>query len=152
MKRDVLQPLEMHLEVESVGKNCEPYLITNNTLCELNEAIVKLSIDDLYTFKSVSAKLYEDLKALSKIWADNSNKKTPKTEAIATAVGEDQVLSEFKFNAHSAEILIINESDGAYVPLLFGKCYRVRVFQSGDSLSKDSLSNVQLEIALDYFH
>ena len=75
MKRDVLQPLELHLEMESIGKSQETYLVYNNTLCELDEAIIKLSIDDLYTFKSISEKLTNDIQTLGKIWSD---KKAPK--------------------------------------------------------------------------
>jgi pantothenate kinase-related protein Tda10 len=61
--------------MESIGKNQETYLVYNNTLCELDEAIIKLSIDDLYTFKSISEKLTNDIQTLGKIWSD---KKAPK--------------------------------------------------------------------------
>ena len=74
MKRDVLQPLELHMEMESIAKTQETYLVYNNTLCELDEAIIKLSIDDLYTFKSISEKLTNDIQTLEKIWSD---KKAP---------------------------------------------------------------------------
>ena len=93
MKRDVLQPLELHMEMESIAKTQETYLVYNNTLCELDEAIIKLSIDDLYTFKSISEKLMNDIQTLGKIWSD---KKAPK------AISRDYVISELKFNAHSA--------------------------------------------------
>lgn len=57
-KRDVLQPLECHMNIEVTLKNDFPVRMINTShmTLELGEAILKLSIDDLYTFKTISDK------------------------------------------------------------------------------------------------
>jgi hypothetical protein len=61
-KRDVLQPLEMHLDHEQSLQNngTDKWIARNDIQIEIDEAILKLSMDDLYIFKSIIEKQLDD--------------------------------------------------------------------------------------------
>lgn len=121
-KRDILQPLEAHLHWEISLKNDFPVRMINTSTMkvDMDDAVLKLSIDDLYTVKAISDKQNADLAALSKVWADNGAKSKAKEEPpkpVMKDQSKDKEISSIFFNAKKAEILLINENDGAYVPL-----------------------------------
>jgi hypothetical protein len=81
-KREMLQPLECHLNWEIILKNDFPVRFINTSIMtfDMDDAILKLSIDDLYNVKAISDKQNADLAALGKVWADHNAKNKPKEE------------------------------------------------------------------------
>lgn len=78
-KRDILQPLECHLNWEITLKNDFPLRFQSTSVMNLEtgDTILKLSIDDLHTIKAISDKQIADLAALGKVWADHGAKNSP---------------------------------------------------------------------------
>lgn len=142
-KRDVLQPLELHLDWEQSIKNNYPEKMTvkSDMQVELDSAILKLSMDDLFIFKNIAEKQSNDMTVLVKAWDNFSSKgdiERHKYESKKTVNPDDfkrnhQLVEIINFHARKAEALIINEQEGGYVPLFFGQCEKISFFSESDS-------------------
>lgn len=64
----------------------------------------------------------------------------------------DRVIESFTVDAAKAEILVINEHKGGYVPLFYGQCYNVSFLNETDSLELTGVKFIKLQVGLDYFH
>jgi hypothetical protein len=65
-KRDVLQPLYLNIDWEQSLQNNYPnkMIVRDDMKMAVAEAILKLSMDDLFIFKSISEKQSKDLQTL----------------------------------------------------------------------------------------
>lgn len=123
------------------------------------EAILKLSMDDLFIFKSISEKQSKDLQTLIQAWIDYSDKgdvTRQKFESKKVLTNDDffqdHEVTCINLYAQKAEALIINEQEGCYIPLFFGQCEELNFHFETDSEEKSLSSYVRLSAGLDYFH
>lgn len=79
-KRELLHPLECHLDWKISLKNDFPvrWINQSDMNFEMAEVTLKLSIDDLQTVKSIADKQNKDFAELNKVWADYREKSQPK--------------------------------------------------------------------------
>jgi hypothetical protein len=151
-KRDILQPLECHLNWEITLKNDFPLRFQSTSVMNLEtgDTILKLSIDDLHTIKAISDKQIADLAALGKVWADHGAKNSPPPPAVPQS--NEKTLSSMFVNAQRIEVLIINENEGAYMPLFFISLDTINYTAQSDSEVSTSGQYVQVDVKIDYFN
>ena len=158
-KRDVLQPLKMNIDYEQTTQisGLNMWTQRNEFKIDMNEVILKLSMDDLYIFNAIVEKQLKDIQALQQVWNDFSDKsqisrhKYEETKTI-NVENEDSVVNQLDFKAQTIEALVINEQDGGYVPLFFAQCKRLSCLQRSDQKECSQQTYVRLDIGLDYFN
>lgn len=128
-------------------------------IIEVAEAILKLSMDDLFIFKSITEKQSQDLQKLIKVWIDYSDmsevtRQKFESKKVLTKEDffQDHEITFIKVQAKKAEALIINEQEGCYIPLFFGQCEQLNFSYETDSEEKSLSCYVELSAGLDYFH
>jgi hypothetical protein len=91
---------------------------------DMNEADLKISIDDLQVLQSIVDVVLEEMLVLSSVWASEKIK-SPLLE-IKEEKSKKLNFSTVEVHLGKANILIINESKDFYVPLFMLRCESIR--------------------------
>ena len=89
----------------------------------MNEADLKISIDDLQVLQSIVDVVLGEIFLLSSVWAKDKSKST--LLEIEEEKSKKPNLSTMAVHLGKANILIINESRDFYVPLFMLRCDKI---------------------------